>query len=893
MCQKCGKIQKCDCCYESPCSKCLDCFPVDYKVVRQEVKDDKCDTLAQHFSQIVGELANNKKGCYLTLKAEVEGTTVTVFASTANQGLTLEYSNNGVIFGNDNVFEEQPCGNRPYYVRIKEKPECVMNVVANITEGCNNCEPDWQPTNLPVECRPDNFEYILQYDGCETFEWINTGTPCIYCKSDFKDVIPTETRCYGGRVEILQLNNCGQPNWRRTNETCSGCSPQWQIVPSVDPKCISGFINNFESDGCGQTRWNPTTQNCSDCTPNWVTATPVYQECVGGTVRLRQVDGCGNTRMYNTLLPCGDIVTPCSPAVSLAGVPSQICLGDGAISIDGSSLIAGGGGGNYRWALVKTSDFNGVENLSWSTAKVWQVSDYVTPFRIYVSPVGADLSSPSCYAHINLTTIQCGGGGGVTPCSTNPVLTAVTSTTTTATLTVSGFGGVTDIVWRLKNLSGVIVKSGFAPISSNTVVVTYSGAAVPAGNYTMEIEATSCQSAVTGLPVTISGGGGGGGTIETEDASILGITKLGFSYDYPTHDSTIGVTGLNSSYTIRVEAVDTIPLTGKTWNGTTDEAPFTQFTYLINDTRYPNLTYSNLFRLNAVTDGLDAMQPGKKYKIYVENPAVPNYAFIKEILIPNNSISGFQEIPISGGGGSGNCQQGPTLISIISATPNNVTYQFNGIGIAQIRNRIKQGSTVISNTVSSPTSSTVTINLSTPLSQGTYTLEIQGESCTSPVSTPQSFVISGGGGGGTIIEPVIQTSADGVFVTTRGSEVYYMNHGINTIMKVLNTGRVKIEQQNGSPVPKTKTAINGTANLIILKNEKSMEADDVDKFIGPEGDYLAKDNFTVYVCYWGTVLTRESLQRRQHTPWQSFTRPESAPYFAGENEYCQVSRHDL
>lgn len=891
MCQKCGKIQKCDCCSQSPCSKCLDCFPVDYKVVRQEPNQDKCDSLAEKFSQIVGELSNNKKGCYLTVKADVEGTTVTVFASTANQGLTLEYSNNGVIFGDDNTFEEQPCGNRPYYVRIKEKPECVMNVVANITEGCNNCEPDWQPTNLPVECRPDNFEYILQYDGCETFEWMNTGTPCIYCKSDFQDVVPSEPRCFGGRIEILQLNNCGQVKWRRTNETCSGCSPQWQIVPSVDPKCISGFINNFESNGCGETRWVSTNQTCSDCTPNWVTATPVYQECIGGTVRLRQVDGCGNTRMENTLLPCGDIVTPCSPAVSLTGVPSQICLGDGAISIDGSSLIAGGGGGNYRWALVKTSDFNGVENLSWSTAKVWQVSDYATPFRIYVSPVGANLSSPSCYALINLTTMQCGGGGGVTPCSTNPVLTGATSTNTGATLTISGFGGVTDIVWRLKNLSGVIVKSGFAPISSNTVVVTYSGSPVPAGNYTIEIEATSCQSAVTGLPVTISGGGGGGSDIETQDPSVIGLTNFGFSYDAPSHDGGIVLKGSVPNYQIQVKSVNApTALSGGTWNGIIDDAPFNETTWLINDTRYPSSQWPNIFRVNAITNGVDGMQPGYRYKVHVKNPNVAGIVFVKEILIPTNSTGGYQEIPIGGGGNT--CSQGPTLITIVSSTANNLTYQFNGVGVTQIRNRVKSGATVVFNGVSNPASSTVTINFTSPLSPGTYTLEIEGESCTSPVSS-QTFIISGGGSPGT--EPVIQTSADGVFITTRGTDVYYMNHGINTIMKVLNTGRVKVEQQNGSPIPKTKTATNGTANLVILKNEKAMEPADVDKFIGPEGDYITKDNFTVYTFYWGTALTNDKLNRRQHSPSDSWNTEngKSSPYFAGENEYCQISVHDL
>lgn len=880
MCNICGKVDRCGCCEDSPCSKCLDCFPLEYSVIKNPEKEDSCADILDKFKG-----RPNRGRCDMSIRTVVDGTKVTVYAvSNTNSSAKIEYSNNGVAFGDSNVFSDQPCGTHTYYARQADNG-CMVNQRAIVTASCQECIPEWINFNpLDIKCEKDGYEYVRQYNTCNPEQrYLKTNRLCQPCSKTFVPYVPTFTFCQAGKIQQLEINDCKEVRAISTDMDCSECQEEWYIVPSVDPKCISGFRNIFEANVCGGVRWVVTQERCSDCVSDWRTDEPLYQECIGGTVRIRQTNDCDDERMYDTKIPCGGIVTPCSPSVSLSGVPSQICASD-IISIDGSGLVAAGGSGSYRYALVKTSEFNGVENLTWTTSKVWSVTDYVTPFRIYVSSVGGSLQSTSCYAYINFNTIQCGGGGGQPVCAQNFVLTSVTSTATTANLTISGFGGVTSFLWRLKTTAGVVVKNGSSSISSSSVQVTYGGSSVAPGSYIMEIEASSCQSAVTSLPVTISGGGGGG--VETEDPAIIGLTKFGFSFDAITNDSTIVAEGSSTNYQIQVKSLTApIPLTGKTWNGTTDEAPFDESTWLINDTRNPSSTWPNMFRANAVVDGVDGMQKNSKYRVYIKHPLISGYVYIKDIDIPSSSTNGYLEIPITDGN---DCAQGPTLITIISATPNNVVYQFHGNGVSAIRNRIKSGSTIIANTVSNPTSSAVTINLPSPLVAGSYTLEIEGENCSSNISS-LPFIISNG----SAIEPVIQASADGVFVTTRGTDVYYMNHGINTILKVTNMGTIRVEQQNGSPIPKTKTATNGTANLIIQRNERSLKEELVSKFIGAEGIPLVEDNFTLFTLYWGTVLTNAALDQRRHTPWQSWQITHSSPYFAGQNEYCQISRHKL
>ena len=91
----------------------------------------------------------------------------------------------------------------------------------------------------------------------------------------------------------------------------------------------------------------------------------------------------------------------------------------------------------------------------------------------------------------------------------------------------------------------------------------------------------------------------------------------------------------------------------------------------------------------------------------------------------------------SGGGDTGsstnNCIQGPTLLSINSSSSTSLTFLFDGINVTTINYRIKQGSTIVRNGSVNPTNNTPTITYAT-LTEGNYTLEIEGGNCTSNVS---------------------------------------------------------------------------------------------------------------------------------------------------------------
>lgn len=87
------------------------------------------------------------------------------------------------------------------------------------------------------------------------------------------------------------------------------------------------------------------------------------------------------------------------------------------------------------------------------------------------------------------------------------------------------------------------------------------------------------------------------------------------------------------------------------------------------------------------------------------------------------------------------CTQGPTLLSIISSSSTSLKFSFDGLGVFGIAWRIKQGSNILRNGTVAPINSQPTIEYAA-LPDGTYTLEIEGSTCSS-TPTQQSFTLSG------------------------------------------------------------------------------------------------------------------------------------------------------
>jgi len=91
------------------------------------------------------------------------------------------------------------------------------------------------------------------------------------------------------------------------------------------------------------------------------------------------------------------------------------------------------------------------------------------------------------------------------------------------------------------------------------------------------------------------------------------------------------------------------------------------------------------------------------------------------------------------------CDQGPILLSIVSFSATGIVYTFHGSNVNQIRRNIIQNGVIIDTAVDVPTSATVSSNFSTTLSNGQYTLQIEGESCYSETPQGLTFLITDSG----------------------------------------------------------------------------------------------------------------------------------------------------
>jgi hypothetical protein len=90
------------------------------------------------------------------------------------------------------------------------------------------------------------------------------------------------------------------------------------------------------------------------------------------------------------------------------------------------------------------------------------------------------------------------------------------------------------------------------------------------------------------------------------------------------------------------------------------------------------------------------------------------------------------------------CQDGPFLLGIVSFNALEITYQFHGVRVNQIRRRIKLNGVIVDEKIDIPGSPTVNSTFNSALDNGDYELEIEGASCSSePSVMPFSITESG------------------------------------------------------------------------------------------------------------------------------------------------------
>jgi len=116
-------------------------------------------------------------------------------------------------------------------------------------------------------------------------------------------------------------------------------------------------------------------------------------------------ENCFDEFITNIVVNCGGEEEICSPAVQLLGTPSQSCIDQDTVEINGTALSAVGGNDSYQWAIVKVSEFISVEALTFSTTKIWQV-DHLDSYRIYVKDTSL-IDDSTCYDYLVVITGNC------------------------------------------------------------------------------------------------------------------------------------------------------------------------------------------------------------------------------------------------------------------------------------------------------------------------------------------------------------------------------------------------------------------------------------------------------------------------------------------------------
>lgn len=226
------------------CPGCGDCVEPEITVVRRLNKINPCDTILSALNDIVQRPARE---CISKIfSVNVDGSTVSIIPT--NPSNDLEYSNDGVLFQANNVFINQACGVRKYWMRQRSYLACLDAKTVTLTGNCE-CIPDKKPVTPPVVDCIGGFINIRVDDGCGNLDWEATTTPCNQCIPDMKDVVPAVTECGPNNKKMyFQVDGCGGVNWRLSDENCSQCIKPTLPSSAVVTKATCNQQGQLQSD---------------------------------------------------------------------------------------------------------------------------------------------------------------------------------------------------------------------------------------------------------------------------------------------------------------------------------------------------------------------------------------------------------------------------------------------------------------------------------------------------------------------------------------------------------------------------------------------------------------------------------------------------------------------
>lgn len=288
-----------DCNCPEPCT---DCIAPDTMIVRNIAKPSLCEDIMD----LIGG-GNEGPGCEIKMAgAIISGTTITLTVVGSNGA--VEFSRDGVSWQDSPTFSNQPAGPHKYFAREKRNNACVAASYTTVP-GCATPAPSViSPVNYvvgqsaqplsatgvalkwytspsggtgsslvttPITTTPGTTLYYVSQtlNGCEgpraIIQVIVSGSGCT--PGTVVDVVPQQTQCVGGFIQIRTTDGCTQA-WRTTTTTCG--TPGACVIPSgpvfvqtVSSTCSQAgqFLNNghFEygpvTGGDRYALWLPTS----------------------------------------------------------------------------------------------------------------------------------------------------------------------------------------------------------------------------------------------------------------------------------------------------------------------------------------------------------------------------------------------------------------------------------------------------------------------------------------------------------------------------------------------------------------------------------------------------------------------------------------------------------
>lgn len=340
--------------------------------------------------------------------------------------------------------------------------------------------------------------------------------------------------------------------------------------------------------------------------------------------------------------------------------------------------LSAAGTNTFSWKIFNSL---GIQQAS-GTANVTANSFNITTPNLTTGNYFLELNGSTCRGQ---TTFPFSVTSSLPPCDRGPILLNILTSSATSLKFQFDGNGVFGIGWKIKQGTSVlrdgvikhvsIAQPGDATFSDASPTINY--AALPSGNYTLEIEGNTC---------TTTG-------VSPAKSFTVGSTPdpLAFISGSPS------VSGSSGNYSMSIAINKDGAYNTTILNSTTG-------TYYQNG----NVTY---------VAGTPFVKTGLPVGTYIVKVGT-----LETTLIISNT-------------GGSPCDNGPFLQNVISASPAGLSFLFDGNNVTAITWRIKQGTNVLRTGVVYPTNNHPFITYN-ELPLGDYTLEIEGNNCVGPPGGP-------------------------------------------------------------------------------------------------------------------------------------------------------------